>query len=222
MRIIIKNKLIFLVTLFITCLWLWRYEPNHCLSGLSIGLLYGQVPFDSGIAKKLSGELAATPTQESGETEEIIVRPNIVYKSERLRDPFQSYLEKKESPVVTPQIPEPEPIEVPLPDLELQGLFWGGKFPQAIINNKVVKETDMIGQVKIISINKDGVTVLFTNREYKLSAPGLSKPKSSQKSKTQKPQTQEPQTQEPQTQKPQTQKPQTQKPQTQNTQKGGK
>jgi len=95
----------------------------------------------------------------------------IEYKSEDLRDPFQEEkIEIKEEPEVQ--------IETkPLPSLQIQGIVWGGGFPQAIINNKVVKVGDTIEGVRITDINKSGVTVFFGNRQYNLS---VSSPISSQ------------------------------------------
>jgi hypothetical protein len=100
--------------------------------------------------------------------EDFIVRPHIEYETKDLRDPFQSP-EKKED--ATEQISQEEDNIQPLPSLTIQGIVWGGSLPQAIINNKVVKVGDMIEEARIISINKDGVTVFFGNREYNLSSP---------------------------------------------------
>ncbi len=87
----------------------------------------------------------------------------IEYKSEDLRDPFQEEkIEIKEQPQVQ--------IETkPLPSLQIQGIIWGGSFPQAIINNKVVRVGDTIEELRITDINKNGVTVFFENRQYNLS-----------------------------------------------------
>ena len=84
----------------------------------------------------------------------------IEYKSEGLRDPFQEEkIEIEEEPVQTK----------PLPALQIQGIVWGGTFPQAIINNKVARVGDTIEGVRITDINKNGVIVFFENRQYNLS-----------------------------------------------------
>lgn len=81
----------------------------------------------------------------------------IEYKSEDLRDPFE-----KEQPKGQ--------IETSLlPSLQVQGMVWGGSFPQAIINNKVVRIGDTVEGAQIINITKDSVTVFFGNRQYNLS-----------------------------------------------------
>ena len=96
----------------------------------------------------------------------------IEYKAEGLKDPFQEEkIEIKEEPEVQ--------IETkPLPGVQIQGIVWGGAFPQAIINNKVVKIGDTIGQLQIIDIAKSGITVLFENRKYNLSVPSAPTQKS--------------------------------------------
>jgi hypothetical protein len=59
--------------------------------------------------------------------------------------------------------------ETQLPSINVQGLIWGGVFPQAIIDEKVVKKGDMVGEMRIVEIDKEGITVLFNNKEYVLS-----------------------------------------------------
>lgn len=89
----------------------------------------------------------------------------IEYKAEDSRDPFQ------EEKIEIEEALETDIEAKPLPNLEVQGIVWGGAFPQAIINNKVVKIGDRIDEVKVIDIAKSRVTVLFENRKYNLSAP---------------------------------------------------
>jgi hypothetical protein len=68
---------------------------------------------------------------------------------------------------VAPAVVQEQPKE--LPNFTVQGLVWGGVFPQAIINDQVVKKGDVLGDAKIVEIGKEGVTVLFGNKEYVLS-----------------------------------------------------
>ena len=105
--------------------------------------------------------------------QEIFLRRKIEYKSEGSKDPFQP--PRKEEQVVAQQPAQPEPLEqVPLPALTISAIVWGGIFPQAIINNKVVKPGDNIEGVNIVNISKDGITVSFANRIYNLSSPASS------------------------------------------------
>lgn len=103
------------------------------------------------------------------------------YKAKDLRDPFQFFKMKiEEKP--KEQVTEEEKAEaVSLPGLTIQGIVWGGNFPQAIINNKVVKIGDTVEGAQIIDIKKDGVTVYFGNRKHNLPSPAAINLKSSQK-----------------------------------------
>lgn len=94
-------------------------------------------------------------------------RPAVNYNSAGLRDPFDN--------PVTPGLSAGKDAytssQTPLPQLTVQGIVWGGAFPQAIINNQVVKAGDMLGGARIIDIGKDGVTVFFGGKQFKLSSP---------------------------------------------------
>jgi hypothetical protein len=92
-----------------------------------------------------------------------ITRPKIE-PVENARDPFKPALEEEQDKEVPEQ-------EEKLPELTVQGLIWGSSLPQAIVNNKVVKVGDKIEGAEVVSIDKQGVTVLFANKEHKLSSP---------------------------------------------------
>jgi hypothetical protein len=102
----------------------------------------------------------------AAEEEEAILKP-VEYKAQSLRDPFQDYIEEAET--VTPAPVEPVPVQ--LPAVTIQGIVWGGTTPQAIINNKVVKVGDTIEGMRVISIDKSGITVSYGNREFNLASP---------------------------------------------------
>jgi len=111
---------------------------------------------------------------ENSNKNEEISRPTITYSSQGLRDPFKPLVIKEKEGDAKKSIQKEVPKETrPLPEMKVQGLLWGGVFPQAIINNKVVKAGDMIGEVKVAEISKEGVTVIFSNMEYKLSSPAV-------------------------------------------------
>lgn len=101
--------------------------------------------------------------------QEKIKRPLLEYKAGNFRDPFQPPVLGdivKKGKVEGGQMPETPP-----PSLTMQGVIWGGRFPQAIINNKVVKAGDAIEGARIISIDKDGATLFFKDRQYNLASP---------------------------------------------------
>jgi hypothetical protein len=94
------------------------------------------------------------------------------YKASESTDPFQPHFNVQ--PVsAQPVVAETVVPTIPPPMLIISGVFWGGSFPQAIVNNKVVKEGDIIEGVKVISIKKDGLILSFANKEYNLSSPAL-------------------------------------------------
>lgn len=110
-------------------------------------------------------------------TDEIIVRPQIKYKSGSLRDPFVSVVTKIETKEIYDNqgaIALEQP-KVDLDKLVVQGIIWGGKMPQAIINNKVLMVGDFIEEVEILSIDKKGIMLNSGQEIVNLSAPGLKK-----------------------------------------------
>jgi len=114
--------------------------------------------------------------------EGLIVRPIIEYSSGDLRDPFIDLFqlsienEQKEKEMKNIRVPkEVTKTQEPLPSLEkfkVQGVIWGGKFPQAIINNKVLGVGDSIDGVEIVNIEKKGITLNLAGRAFNLAPPG--------------------------------------------------
>ena len=96
-----------------------------------------------------------------------VSRPKIEYKAGELRDPFKSPISELPPPEEKP----PVVVETPPPQFTVQGVIWGGSFPQAIINNKVVKAGDTLEGATIKSIAKDGIIIIFNKKEYKISSP---------------------------------------------------
>ncbi len=104
-----------------------------------------------------------------GDIRAIPLKSGISYEAGKLRDPFKSLVKPEllvssgqDGAVVT---------EVTAPSLKIKGVFWGGDFPQAIINDKVVKVGDTIEGAQILSIDKNSVSVFFVNRQFILSSP---------------------------------------------------
>jgi len=104
--------------------------------------------------------------QPAAQPQEAFVRPAVEYKAEDLRDPFLEL--GKEMPSGEPA-PTKEPVQ--LPPLKVQGLIWGGKFPQAIINDSVLKAGETIQGAHIINIDKNGVLIEYEGQEFNCSAP---------------------------------------------------
>jgi len=100
---------------------------------------------------------------------ELLKRPYLEYNAYNLRDPFEDLLTRKKEEIRKPGESEGETVTPP--PLSIQGLVWGGRTPQAIIDNRVVKVGDVIEEAEIIEISKDGVTVVYKKRIFKLSSP---------------------------------------------------
>jgi hypothetical protein len=94
------------------------------------------------------------------------LRPKVDYSAQDLRDPFAGP-GANSAALANAQSADKKP----LPELSVQGVIWGGNFPQAIVNNKVLKEGDTIEGVKIKTITKECITVLFEGSETKISSP---------------------------------------------------
>jgi hypothetical protein len=117
--------------------------------------------------------------------EGVVSRPEIEYSSGDLRDPFDDLLQKaiererkeqeaKNAPV---QEEETQAVKEEMPSLDkfnVQGVIWGGKFPQAIINNKILSVGDSVEGFKIANIEKNRVILSFAGRLISLPTPGIS------------------------------------------------
>jgi len=84
-----------------------------------------------------------------------ISRPLVEYKSGNLRDPFRPLMPAKE--IKAAEGKKADLIKAG--NLKVQGIIWGGNFPQAIINNRVVTVGDTIEGAEILSIDKNGITL---------------------------------------------------------------
>jgi hypothetical protein len=142
---------------------------------LITGLFYsessGSLKWDDDASKEQSeGSVKNAQVKDSVLKQEAIIRPNIEYKSQGLKDPFQPLVTEEET---GGSIAANSAKIKPLPVLTIQALIWGGAFPQAIINNRIVKIGDKISEAEVIAIGKEGVTLLYANKKYKLSSPAL-------------------------------------------------
>lgn len=137
---------------------------------LSVGYTFAVSPAETVVPKTSDKESPASKPDS-------IVLPKIEYKAEGLRDPFESVFKKEAvAPLTTgtgEQVSEPQ-VQVNPPSLTVQGIIWGGKIPQAVINDKVVKIGDVIQEAKIIDIDKDTVKILFKNSSFNLTSPAAS------------------------------------------------
>ncbi|MBI5415742.1 MAG: hypothetical protein HZA29_02900 [Candidatus Omnitrophica bacterium] len=61
--------------------------------------------------------------------------------------------------VVAPVEPQRQVVEPPMPALNIGGVVWNTRRPQAIVNGRIVGLGDVVAGVKIVDIQKTGITV---------------------------------------------------------------
>lgn len=111
--------------------------------------------------------------------------PDILEASKNLKfkDPFVSFLPKKEKPVQSTQDIKPiitvkeKEQNITLPPLTITGVVWNTDYPQAIINQRVVSIGDTIDNIKITAIAKAGIEVTYLGVSFILKPEWNFKPK---------------------------------------------
>ena len=96
------------------------------------------------------------------------VPPAAAYTAFDVRDPLKSFLPRPALSTTgtsgaaseTPEATRPPPP----PQLQVEGLLWGGTRPQAIINGRVYGVADTVNGVKITGINGSGVTIDYLGK----------------------------------------------------------
>ena len=81
-----------------------------------------------------------------------------------LKNIFAQFLER-----LRRRVPEEEIEKLPIPDLNIEGLIWNSDMPQAIVNGSVVKIGDDIEGIKIVEINKKGITIEYEGQKVLIS-----------------------------------------------------
>jgi len=102
----------------------------------------------------------------------VSLRPPLEYDAGKERDPFGDAPQSEKSSGLDGQAATQA---LPLPSFNIQGLLWGGRLPQAIINGKVVKVGDVIEGAQITEIKKEGIVLFYDNRNYTLRSPAIVK-----------------------------------------------
>lgn len=112
----------------------------------------------------------------SADRQEAAARPTLEYSAEQLRDPFVEIITEDTGLAKMEGNKSQQEQKKSLPALTVQGLIWGGSLNQAIINNKVVKAGDTLEGARIVSIEKEGILVLFEGQQYSIPAPAAAGP----------------------------------------------
>lgn len=110
-----------------------------------------------------------SPDQSAADSQGPVTRPLVEYTSSTLRDPFQGVNTRPASgSQAQVQVKE-------LPAMTVQGIMWGGKFNQAIVNSKVIKAGDSIEGAQVVSIEKNKIVLIYESRKYTLTVVGDAK-----------------------------------------------
>ena len=88
------------------------------------------------------------------------------YTARPLRDPFESPFEMMAVPITEEETEEESAVRYGLSHLKVQGMVWGTKMPQVIINGTVLRTGEVIQGAEILSIRKEGVYVLHEGSQY--------------------------------------------------------
>lgn len=96
----------------------------------------------------------------------------VTFDTKGFRDPFKSQLPEKKIEEKVEIIPRPElEVIVSPPDITIQGIVWGGIFPQAIIDSQVIREGDVLAEpepITILEIKPKEVVVLYRRKIFTL------------------------------------------------------
>ncbi len=137
--------------------------------GTKIRFVLGFLALAAFSAVFVSCPLAQEPNPDKAEGGGGGIQSVVAYSAEKLRDPFTSSIQ---SEILTNTVSDMSvAADVPLPEMKIQGIFWGARFPQAIINNKIVKVGEKIEGAQVVSIEKDLIRVFYSNKEFSLSSP---------------------------------------------------
>jgi hypothetical protein len=83
----------------------------------------------------------------------------IIYSGEGYSNPFKSWLPEEKPVEEIQRLIEEKEGE--LPEFTVQGIVWEETFPQAIINNSVVKIGDKIEGAEILEIERDRIKLSY-------------------------------------------------------------
>ena len=87
----------------------------------------------------------------------------VEYTGDKFRDPFGA---KQRTPEAHPE------EELSRLSFVLQGIVWNAKMPQAVINNKVVRQGNQVEGAEIVEITKQGVKMRYKEKEFNLRLKG--------------------------------------------------
>lgn len=118
----------------------------------------------------------------------LIKKINLKYTGSKFRDPFSPQIlisEEKEEIIDAEETIEVSKSKISeLFSLSIQGIIWNTDNPLVIINNQVLRKGEALlvakgenatEKIKIMDIDKDGVTIMYSNQMEKLLSPAATK-----------------------------------------------
>ncbi|MFH1678316.1 MAG: hypothetical protein ABH914_01710 [Candidatus Omnitrophota bacterium] len=118
-----------------------------------------------------------------GESGDVKADNEMEYNAGDLRDPLrpQFFLQKKKETKIEEEPYMEKRKASELFALSIQGIIWNSDTPLAVINNKVIKkgevillpstEKDISAEVRIMDIDEDGITIIYSGDVEKLPSP---------------------------------------------------
>jgi len=98
-----------------------------------------------------------------------VVFPGAAFSQDK-RSPFKNCLpqltEQPKEEAIAKEVTREEEESFDVSRYTINGLIWGTQEAKAIINNEIYSVGDKLGEAKITKIGKNGVTVIFNNKEY--------------------------------------------------------
>jgi hypothetical protein len=76
------------------------------------------------------------------------------------------------APAQPEPVPVPAPAPLPFPELKLQGIYYNRTNPKAAINGQIRAQNEQIGDVRILTITQNKVTVEWNGQTRDLNLGG--------------------------------------------------
>ncbi len=93
----------------------------------------------------------------------------VEYTGRKYRDPFA---DPRQAPISTTSVDTAAQQERQLAATPVQGILYSTEQPKAIVGGKIVRVGSKVGPGEVSRIDRDGVAVVFNNKEFVLKSKG--------------------------------------------------
>ena len=147
-----------------------RYPVKNTVTAMFFGACV-LAPLAVGLAQHAEYQMInKLQAQEKNTSRSTIEIPKVEYKSFDTKDPFLACV-KREVAKRTDSSQPIAPAAVVAPNLAIQGIVWGGKIAQAIVNNKLVTVGDTVEEARIVAITGDGLEIIYKEKPFHIPSP---------------------------------------------------